>query len=104
MLKSDQSVLRLELEEGKPKPNQITYTPRCWPMTHTTTKCSCLCVCVCVGVCRHSCQGESFGFPPLNGAQQLLGGQGGGSYTNWQQPERALQVRYMGIYVLKQPI
>lgn len=52
MLKSDQSVLRLELEEGnqKPKPNQITYTPRCWPMTHTHNNQVYRSLCVCVWV------------------------------------------------------
>lgn len=52
MLKSDQSVFRLELEEGKqkPKPNQITYTPRCWPMTHTHNNQVYRSLCVCVWV------------------------------------------------------
>lgn len=83
MLKSDQSVLRLELEEGnqKPKPNQITYTPRCWPMTHTHNNQVYRSLCVCVWVSAGTAaKWKVSASPPLNGAQQLLGGQGGELY------------------------
>lgn len=85
MLKSDQSVLRLELEEdkAKPKPCQITYTQL---MTHTTTKCVCLCVWVSAGPAakwKVSCS-------PRSTVRNNLSGEGRGSNGR--------------IYVLKQPI
>lgn len=70
MLKSDQSVLRLELEEDKAQPDYVYAALPAYD-THNNE----------VSVSMYvwdSCQVESFGFPPLNGAQQLFWGRGRG--------------------------
>lgn len=75
MLKSDQSVLRLELEEDKAQPDYVYAALPAYD-THNNE----------VSVSMYvwdSCQVESFDFPPsLNGAQQLFRGVAGGTHIN----------------------
>lgn len=86
-------MLRLELEEDKAQPDYVYAALPAYD-THNNE----------VSVSMYvwdSCQVESFGFPPLNGAQQLFWGRGRGRPTQIDSSPERCNGR---IYVLKQSI